>query len=231
MISSASSTATVTRRAWPTLARRAPAPSPIEAILGERVNGAFTPEQIEILREHVARSIPPLPEPGLERFLGSLMDSPAVVSAYFRPTRVVSAVNHEVVQVVLPFDFALEAGRKAASAHILLPQERPVAWLAAFTYPVARFYVADTGRGPDAFTELPTQEHLSSLRGWLVEDALRGMGWRHAALAETLRAALGFEPSEVCEPQQVARLVGAVRLATLRIEQLWKEVGDVSASW
>lgn len=218
------STAVATRRAWPTLERRAPAKSPVEALLGERVTGAFTAPQIEKLREHVARSIPQLPDSNLDRFLGSLMDSAAIVSAYFRPTRVMAstAARQPLMQLVLPFDFALEAARKAASAQILLPQERPVAWLAAFTYPVAHFYAADTARGPDAFTELPHQQRLSSLRHSLVEDALRAMGRRHGVLAQTLAAALGFEPSEVCEAQQVARLVSAVRLATMRIEQLWR---------
>jgi hypothetical protein len=215
-------------RAWPTLPRRAPARSPIEAILGERVSGPFTTEQIERLRLHVAQSIPPLPDAGLDQFLGTLMDSVTTVSAYFRPTRLVDATaSHGLVEVVLPFDFALEAARKAAGMPSLLPQERALAWLAGFTYPVAHFYAADTSRGPDAFTQLPDAQRLQELRLALIEDPLRGLRRRHCALADTLGAALGCEPTDVCEPQQFARIVSAVRLATLRIQQLWTEVGDV----
>jgi hypothetical protein len=104
------------------------------------------------------------------------------------------------VQLVLPFDFALEVGRKGAAMPGLLPQERPLAWLAAFAYPVSHFYAADTSRGADAFTAAPEPQRLRALRQSLVEDALRGLRRRHGALADTLAAALGFEASEVCEP-------------------------------
>jgi hypothetical protein len=222
------SAAVAQRVAWTALPRRAPPRSPIEAVLGERVSGPFTVGQIHKLRAHVARSIPPLPDSDMDRFLGTVVDSDVIVSAYFRPTRVCLTQRRQaLVQLVLPFDFAMEAARKAAAMPALLPQERALAWLAAFTYPIAHFYAADTGRGAAAFTAAPDAQQLRALRQALLEDALRGLRGSDLALADTLAAALGYEPTEVCDVQQVARLMTAVRLATLRIEQLWREVGHV----
>lgn len=213
--------------AWQKLPRRQACRSPLLPILGEDAPGPFTLEQITQLRAHVATAIPPLPHPGLELFLGSLMDSPATVSAYFRPTRVfVPQYGRPLVQWVLPFDFALEAARKAAAMPSLLPQERALAWLAAFAYPVGHFFAADTSRGAAAFTDVPQEQRLQDIRALFVEDGIRALRRKHPVLAETLKAALGFGPSEACDSQQVARLVSAVRLATLRIEQMWKEVGE-----
>lgn len=213
---------------WNSLSRRGPSRSPLEAILGEGVAGPFSAAQLARLRMHVARSVPVLPDPGLELVLGALMDRPEILSAYFRPTRVFLAAQRQpLVQVVLPIDCALDAARKAGMMPGLLPQERSLAWLAAFVYPVAHFYMADTARGAAALTEMPAAEQLRELRLLLVEDALRLLRIRHRALADTLAAGLDFGVSDICEPQQVARLVSAVRLAVLRIDQLWKEIGDV----
>ena len=149
---------------------------------------------------------------------------PDVVKAYFRPTPMLfRSVPHGATRMVLPFDHALRAAKRAGGMPVLWPQERGLAWLAAFVYPCGIFHEADPslryasrpGKGAPAVA-------LHRLRYELQQDPLRQLRRRNLALGDTLAAALGLDGSDQCDGEQVARLLTAVRLATVELDQAWR---------
>lgn len=211
-------------KTWESFSRPA-SPSPLVRILGTHVEpDRFTGPQLDRLRRHVATSVPLLPTPDLDRFLGELFSAPEVVSAYFRPTLIHDRADPELpTRNVLPFDVAMAAAKKAAASPSLLPHERGLAWLAAYTYPCGIFAAADPSLRPLPEVDLITQQSdVKALRSMLIRDALRRMRNRNQPLGDTLAAVMDLGIDEQCDPQQIARILTAVRLAVVGIEQMWR---------
>ncbi len=128
---------------WSGMPRQRPATSPLTLILGGHADaGDFTEDQLDRLRRHVAVATPRMPTPDMEEFLGQTFAQPEVVAAYFRPTPMVGrSVPPHATRMVLPFDHALRAAKRAAAMPVLWPQERGLAWLSGIE-PSARGFSA-----------------------------------------------------------------------------------------
>lgn len=210
---------------WRSLPRPAAAPSALDQILGKHADpDSFSEPQLNRLRRYIAASVPVLPCSELETFLGELFLAPELVSAYFRPTVVGDLSNPALARRnVLPFEKALAAARKAQLMRVLLPQERGLAWLAAFTYPCGIFAAADPSLLPQMEGKRFAQPmDPRVLRSLLIEDGIRKMRVSNQPLADTFAAVLDFGVDEQCDPQQVARVLTAVRMAVVDIERLWR---------
>jgi len=168
-----------------------------------------------------------MPTPDMEEFLGQTFAQPEVVTAYFRPTPMVGrSVPPHATRMVLPFDHALRAAKRAAAMPVLWPQERGLAWLAAFVYPCGLFHGADPSLRHASGTRKGTPaQALHRLRYELLQDPLRQLRRRNLPLGDTLAAALGLDGSDQCDAEQVARLATAVRLATVELDQAWRGAG------
>ena len=213
---------------WSGMPRQRPAPSPLIHILGGHADaGDFTEDQLDRLRRHVAVATPRMPVPEMDEFLGQMFAQPEVVTAYFRPTPMVGrSVPPHATRMVLPFDHALRAAKRAAAMPVLWPQERGLAWLAAFVYPCGLFHGADPSlrHTPGPRKGAPA-DALHRLRYELLQDPLRQLRRCNLALGDTLAAALGLDGSDQCDAEQMARLVTAVRLATVELDQAWRGAG------
>lgn len=187
----------------------------------------FTDAQKIRLREHVAAAAPAMPCAELEQFLCDVFAQADVLTAYFRPTGVYLSEAAPAVTTVLPFDIALAAAKRAGAMPVLLPHERRLASLAALVYPCATFYAADPSLPcPVPRSNRNRVDELRALRRVLLDDALRDLRRSNTVMAHTLRAALGVYEADDCDPQQVARLVSSITLATSHIDQMWRRVSQ-----
>lgn len=214
--------------AWAGMPRQRPAPSPLLHILGAHADaGDFNEEQLDRLRRHVAVTTPRMPVPEMEEFLGQMFAQPEVVTAYFRPTPMADrSLPRNALRMVLPFEHALRAAKRAAAMPVLWPQERGLAWLAAFVYPCGLFHEADPSlRHVSARHKAAPTDSLSRLCYELLQDPLRQLRRRNLPLGDTLSAALGMDGADQCDAEQVARLVTVVRLATMDLERAWQGAG------
>lgn len=182
----------------------------------------FTATQLERLRHYVACNLPFSLGPRLTAFIGTLLASPEIAAAYFRPTVVGDDAGRAQSRLVFPYDLAAAAARKACRMDCLLPQERSVAWVAAFASPCG-FFVARDVVSPRPFdmVQLALREDYDQLRALLVEEPLRQLRRADAPVADLLAAALSGSADDGCDGEQVARVATAVQLSLVGLEQLW----------
>lgn len=183
----------------------------------------FTDTQLDRLRRYAVAAAPTLPLRELEAFIGELFIAPEVVAAYFRPVTVHDGANpRQPTRQVLPFELATVAARKAAAMPGLAPHERAVAWAAAYTYPAGLFAAAESSmRVAVEAGRIKSFGEEQMLRAVLLRDAVRRLRRRNPALGATFAALMDFGSEDDCDPEQVARLAAAVRVAVLGIKQAW----------
>jgi hypothetical protein len=211
---------------WSTLRRGTPLTSPLTSILGTEVDPEqFTDKQLDKLRTHAAVHVPNLAPRELEQFSAELFCSPELLTAYFRPAAVSELRGGRThVRMVLPFEYATGAAKRAAGAVHLRPYERQLAWIAAYAYPCGIFVTADPSQRPAReLARIGATDSVTALRNVLLRDAMRALRSRNHELASTLAAVLDIGGQEdECDAQQVARLVMAVRMSMTRIQQIWR---------
>jgi hypothetical protein len=121
-------------------------------------------------------------------------------------------------------DTSVLAARRAANSKLLAPGERSVAGVAAYLYGLGFYQLSfqlDRCKPPALQIGL---QHAQAHRHALLDAPLRKLRSEHPDLGALLTASLGLGSACDCEPEQLARVFSAVRLANLPYEQSW--LGD-----
>lgn len=196
-----------------------PITPPLQSLLSTPLEGDdFTPAQIEELKRHIQRTLPILPGEDLNLFLRAVFEDPSVVSAYMSAMEVQDGQSS---QSYLPFDLAWQAGKQAHGSALLLPHEKPLAWVGAFTFSCGLFQCTDIFQRKINDTHAKEPKQVRDARYLVLADAFHLLRNRNNAVGETLGAAMDVLNAHDCDPDQIARIGTAVRLANLRIESLW----------
>ena len=104
----------------------------------------------------------------------------------------------------------------------LLAHERGLAWVSAFTYPCGMFAAAELWTGPTAdIPQMKDMSEASLLRSALIRDPIRRLCRRNQPLGDTLSAVMGLDLEAEYDTEQLARILTSVRLALIRVEQVW----------
>lgn len=201
--------------------RTVPTIPPLQSILSTPIEGAeFSPGQIVELSRYILRTLPTLPGDDLNGFLYTLFNDGSVVTAYMRTLEVREV---DGFRLYLPFDLAWQAGVRAHGSELLLPHEKPLAWVGAFAYSAGRFVRSNPEHGGASAAHALDAQQARYMRYLVLADALNNLRKRNSAMGETLAVALGLTNSHECDPDQVARIGAAVRLANMRIESIWEQ--------
>jgi hypothetical protein len=200
-----------------------PLTPPLQSLLSSPIPPGhdFTPAQIKELTRYIHRTLPILPGDELNLFLSTLMEDASVVAVLMRPREVQEEQERADSRVHLPFDLAWQAGVRAQGSALLLPHEKPIAWVGAFAYSCGLFMCADPIYREDAGTEPLDPKRVRNMRYLVLAQAFHELRNRNNAVGEALAAAMGLMNPDDGEPDQIARIGTAVRLANLRIESLW----------
>lgn len=196
-----------------------PMTPPLQSILSTPLEGDdFTRSQITELSRYIQRTLPMLAGEDLNLFLNTLFEDRTMVSVFMRGREV-----HEDCgsRFHLPFDLAWQAGVRAHGSALLLPHEKPLAWVGAFAYSGGLFLCADPIHRPDIGNDAMDAKRVRNMRYLVLAEAFHVLRGRNNAVGETLAAAMGLMNTQDCDPDQIARIGAAVRLANLRIESLW----------
>lgn len=118
-----------------------PITPPLHSILSTPIEGdEFTTDQIAELARYIQRTLPMLPGDDLNLFLSTLFEDQTMVSVYMRARKVQETQSS---RICLPFDLAWQAGARAHGSALLLPHEKPLAWVGAFAYSCGQFLNTD----------------------------------------------------------------------------------------
>jgi hypothetical protein len=118
-----------------------PITPPLHSLLSTPLEGdEFTPAQIAELARYIQRTLPMLPGDDLNLFLSTLFEDQTMVSVYMRAREVQETQSS---RICLPFDLAWQAGARAHGSALLLPHEKPLAWVGAFAYSCGLFLNTD----------------------------------------------------------------------------------------
>lgn len=198
------------RNDWRRAPRATPTPSPLQRLIGRAVSQRSDLSESDKvkLRVHALRMVPALGCKELDDFFINMIADEDVLWALFRPQpkRVTIMGQPELINF-LPFDKALKAGQRARTSELLLPHERPAAWVAGFAWSIGTYAAACP------CLNLP--QRPAGLRALLLEEPLGKLKRCNPALGSTLAAALGCGDGEDCDPAQVGRIGAAGRLANL----------------
>ena len=104
---------------------------------------------------------------------------------------------------------------------MLLPHEKPLAWVGAFAYSCGLFLKTDPVHQKTSEIHAMDPRQVREARYLVLAEAFHVLRNRNNAVGETLGAAMGVRNPHDCDPDQIARIGTAVRLANLRIESLW----------
>ena len=190
----------------------------------------------EFLRVTLERRRHHYSDPNLERFALQLFTDDNLVWAYFFPRAVTSGSSGsptlhyqpiapvaqlDMKTVWTPLEVATAAADQARSLALVLPHEREFIHLVTLVYPCALFHcVRSTAMG--GYDRIaPSPDWLVHLRGLFVADALHTLRSQEPAMADTLTAVLGIPGQGNTDPNLVARLASAVRLAHLQTQAIW----------
>lgn len=196
-----------------------PMTPPLQSILSTPLEGDdFTRSQITELSRYIQRTLPMLPGEDLNLFLNTLFEDRTMVSVFMRGREV-----HEDhgSRFHLPFDLAWQAGVRAHGSALLLSHEKPLAWVGAFAYSGGLFLCADPVYRESSRADPMDPSRIRNMRYLVLAEAFHVLRSRNNAVGETLAAAMGLMNTQDCDPDQIARIGAAVRLANLRIESLW----------
>ena len=196
-----------------------PITPPLHSILSTPLEGdEFTPAQIAQLSRYIQRTLPMLPGDDLNLFLSTLFEDQTMVSVYMRAREVQETQSS---RICLPFDLAWQAGARAHVSALLLPHEKPLAWVGAFAYSCGLFLNTDPVHRKTSEIHAMDPRQVRETRYLVLAEAFHVLRNRNNAVGETLGAAMGVLNPHDCDPDQIARIGTAVRLANLRIESLW----------
>jgi hypothetical protein len=196
-----------------------PITPPLDSILSTPLEGdEFTPIQIAELARYIQRTLPILPGDDLNLFLSTLFEDQSIVSVYMRAREVQETQSS---RICLPFDLAWQAGARAHGSALLLQHEKPLAWVGAFAYSCGLFLSTDPVQQKTSEIHAMDPRQVRETRYLVLAEAFHVLRNRNNAVGETLGAAMGILNPYDCDPDQVARIGTAVRLANLRIESLW----------
>lgn len=205
--------------AQPELFQTSPPTSP-------RLLNSFDPhwanvDPMDRLRSQLPRHM----EPMLVEFLQTVLKDDMIKRAYLQPR-----LHANQLELLTPWKAAFKAAERARCSPLLFLGDPHIVFTAAFVAPVSRFVILlPTGEMEDGAQEsglAPKQSQLprdpNVFRAQLLHDALRQLGRRNGAVADTLSAVLRLDrlPIDIDE-QQVARLSGAVALAAPPLHDLW----------
>ena len=165
-------------------------------------------------------ALPDIPQADYDAFAHALVANEDLVSCYFEPQVIASGGRCEQI---LPLEAALRAGRRAASMSVLLPHERQVAHLAAFLQPCGLFLCAQASTIEALGIRSLDSRRCTAARYILLVDAIAVLRRANPGLGSTLGAVLQVEGGDDVDPDQVARIATAARLATLRLNALWTD--------
>ena len=104
---------------------------------------------------------------------------------------------------------------------MLLQHEKPLAWVGAFAYSCGLFLNTDPVHRKTSEIHAMDLRQVRETRYLVLAEAFHVLRNRNNAVGETLGAAMGVLNPHDCDPDQIARIGTAVRLANLRIESLW----------
>jgi hypothetical protein len=158
---------------------------------------------------------------GMERFFHSILANSGMVQAYFEPRVLPVDFGKAAGQInVMPFEESVSAAGKAKCFDILLRKEQGLAEVAAFLHGAGLYFITSS-LGRDTCPDAKVSAHAAHEhnRAWL-EDPLRALRSSNPALGATLTAGMEMGDFGECDPEQVARLITARRLANLGIEEL-----------
>jgi len=163
---------------------------------------------------------------GLERFFNLALADTGVVQAYFEPRLINMGSDRSAGQLaVVPVNESLRAASQASRFDILPPHERGLAKVAAFLHAAGLYFITSSMRSDHRMqSEVSAHCAREHNRVWL-EDALRALRADIPALGATLTAGMEMGDFGGCDPEQVARIITARRLANLGIEELWLPSG------
>lgn len=182
------------------------------------------PGYVDFLRQRLHDQRPRFAAPPLEQFARQVFADDLMVESYFhaRYGRAgTPSSSGQASQILVPFEEACRAARRAERMGVLASFERPLACLAALIYPCGLFYVAHPAVQRESSLTRLDGAALRSMRHRVLEAPLRQLRGQHQGLADTLSAVLGFGDEGDCNPEQVSRIATAVVLANLRVSELW----------
>ena len=196
-----------------------PITPPVQSLLSTPIEGdEYTPGQVAELAGYIQRMLPILPGEDLNLFLATLFQDRTMISVYMRAREVQEEASS---RICLPFDLAWQAGVRAHGSALLLPHEKPVAWVGAFAYSCGLFLSTDPVHQTTCQTHAMDPLQARHTRYLVLAEAFHVLRNRNNAVGETLGAAMGLLNPHDCDPDQIARIGTAVRLANLRIESIW----------
>lgn len=124
-------------------------------------------------------------------------------------------------------DSSVLAARRAANSQILAPAERSLAGVAAYLYGIGLYMLSfELDRCKPPVLTIGLEQALIHRR-MLLEEPLRKLRSEHPELGALMAAALELGSADDCDPEQLARVLTAVRLANLSTEQHW--LGELKA--
>ena len=177
-------------------------------------------ERMQSQRLAFRDALPDIPQAGYDAFAHALVESGDLVSCYFEPQVIDVGGRREPL---LPLEAAMRAGRRAASMSVVLPHERQVAYLAALLQPCGLFLCAQASTIEALGIRSLDNRRCNAARYILLVDAIAVLRRANPGLGSTLGAVLQVEGGDDVDPDQVARIATAVRLATLRLNAIWAE--------
>lgn len=183
------------------------------------------PSDVDFLRQRLHGQRPQFGDPAVEQFVQQVFASDELVEAYFFPKVLGSGSSgpgtHQQPQVLIPFEVASRAARRAEQMALVQPFERRLTYLATLLYPCGLFHCAHPAlQQATGLTDLD-RARVRGVSHFLLEHALRKLRCHHLELAETLSAVLGFGDDGHCNAEQVGRIATAVYLPNLRVTELW----------
>jgi hypothetical protein len=184
--------------------------------------------ELERLRWQLLDTVRGFKVTGLDLFFSAIFSSSDMVQAYFEPRPLEVGRGNSAGQfTVTPFDASLRAANSATRYGVLLPPERGLAGVASFLHAAGLYFITSSlARENCPASTISAHEARVHCRAWL-EDGLRSLRFSEPALGATLTAAMEMGDFGDSDPDQVARLITARRLANLRIEDMWLSQPEV----